>query len=143
MDKNLANKTDLEKKMKKVEDDHRRAERHTEIIDVDCVLDSFPSDLTSEKTVLQRGESFRAKTINVSETGMLINLGYLFPEQTIIEITVPGGQMTENQFKLKAKIAWTKRNAYKLFGRYAAGVHIVEGNKNYIKKLIQHFTEKK
>jgi hypothetical protein len=124
--------------MKATVNENRRAQRHTEIINVDCVLDSLPEDISSEKTVLKRGESFRARTINVSETGMLINLGYLIPERTIIEITVHEGAVVESEIKLKASVVWTKRNAYRLFGRYAAGVRIVNGDKTGIRKLIEN-----
>ena len=36
-------------------------------------------------------------------------------------------------------IAWTKRNAYKIFGRFAAGLHIEEGDKKDVDKLVEHF----
>ena len=119
--------------------EHRRAPRSTKILDVDCAVEKYPEDLYGEKAKLKVGDTFRAKTINVSETGVLINCDYLFPERTILSLKIPGGKVTEEQIRLKASIAWTKRNAYKIFGRYAAGLHIIEAKKEDIKKLVEHF----
>jgi hypothetical protein len=126
-------------KMKKPENEHRRAERHTKIINVECEVGRFPDDITGDKAKLKEGQSFRATTINVSETGMLVNCDFLFPERTTLKVVFPAGEILENQAKVKVEIAWTKRNAYKLFGRYSAGLHIVEAKKTDIEKLVQYF----
>ena len=125
--------------MKKTETEHRRAERFTKIINVDCEVKRFPDDLVGEKAKLKVGESFRATTINVSATGMLVNCDFLLPERTTLIITFPSGEVLESRAKVVCEIAWTKRNAYKLFGRYAAGIHIVEALASDIEKLVKHF----
>jgi len=127
--------------MKKPEHESRRAPRYTQIIDCDCKVDSFPEDLMSTNMPLKQGESFRAKTINVSTNGMLINCDYNLPERTILKIIIPAGEVTNEKFHLSVRIAWFKRNAYKLFGRYAAGLQIIEGDKLNIQKLIDYFKD--
>jgi hypothetical protein len=125
--------------MKKQGNDHRRAQRFTQIINVDCTIKRFPDDIMGEKAKLKEGGSFRATTINVSATGMLINCDFLLPDRTTLIVTFPAGEVLEERAKIVAEIAWTKRNAYKLFGRYAAGIHIVEALATDIEKLVKHF----
>ena len=127
--------------MKKPEHESRRTPRYTQIIDVDCRIDSFPDELMAVNMPLKQGESFRAKTINVSESGMLVNCDYSLPERTVLKIIIPAGEVTEEKFHLTVRIAWLKRNAYKLFGRYAAGLHIIDGDKLNIQKLIDYFKD--
>ncbi len=127
--------------MKKPERESRKYPRYTKILGVSCVVREFPMEVTGEKAKLKPGESFRATTINVSEEGVLLNCDFLFPDRTIIDITVHDDAVASEKFVIKGRIEWTKRNAYKIFGRYSAGVHIIEGQKEHIKKLIEHFSE--
>ena len=126
--------------MKEPGNDHRRAPRYTKIINVECTVNRFPDDITGEKSKLKENETFRATTINVSSTGMLVNCDFLLPERTTLTVTFPAGDILANKSAVKVSIAWTKRNAYKIFGRYAAGLHITEGKKEDIEKLVAHFT---
>ncbi len=125
--------------MKKTVREQRRATRLTRLVPIDCTLDAYPQDLINEKHLIKRGDGFRAKTINVSKTGMLLNLNYLFPERTTLDIKVPAGEATPIQFTMKVRVAWTKKNAYRIFGRYSAGVRIISGEKKFIKKLVDFF----
>ncbi len=125
--------------MKKPDKEARRAKRETKIIPVDCVVEKFPPDIYGEKFKLKPGDSFRGTTINVSETGMLINCDFVLPERTTIKVTIPGGEIKDTKIELKASIVRVKRNAYKIFGRYAVGLQIIEGKKEDIEKLIKHF----
>jgi hypothetical protein len=125
--------------MKKEIRESRKHPRYTKIIQVECTVDRFPDDLMGEKAKLKEGETFRATTINVSQTGMLINYSFILPERTTLKIEVNDEAVTKKTMRFKTRIAWTKRNAYKIFGRYAAGLHIEEGNKDDINKLVEHF----
>ncbi|PKL90691.1 MAG: hypothetical protein CVV21_11690 [Candidatus Goldiibacteriota bacterium HGW-Goldbacteria-1] len=127
--------------MKKDEREARKHPRFTKILNISAVLDRFPDDLTGEKSKLKQGESFRATTINVSEEGMLINCDFLLPERTTLKLEIHENAIAEDKFNLLVRIEWTKRNAYKIFGRYSAGLHILEGEKKHIEKLIEHFNE--
>jgi hypothetical protein len=75
----------------------------------------------------------------VSQTGMLINYDFILPERTSLKIVVNEEAVSKKPMHFKVRIAWTKRNAYKIFGRYAAGLHIEEGDKKDINKLVEHF----
>ncbi|MFP4465895.1 MAG: PilZ domain-containing protein [Candidatus Goldiibacteriota bacterium] len=127
--------------MKKPEKESRRHPRYTQILGVSCKVKHFPDDITGEKSKLHTGESFRATTINVSADGMLINCDFLFPERTTITVSVHDKAIDNEKFEILCRIEWTKRNAYKIFGRYAAGLHIIEGSRDKILKLIKHFSE--
>jgi c-di-GMP-binding flagellar brake protein YcgR len=124
--------------MKKDIKESRRHPRYTKIIQVECTVDRFPDDIMG-KSKLKEGETFRATTINVSQTGMLINYSFLLPERTLLKIEVSDEAVTKKTMYFSARIAWTKRHAYKIFGRFAAGLHIEEGDKDDIDKLVEHF----
>jgi hypothetical protein len=125
--------------MKKEMKESRKHPRYTKIIQMDCLVERFPDDVVGEKAKLKTGDNFRATTINVSETGMLINCDFLLPERTLIKMTVNDRSFSDKKLSFKARIAWTKRNAYKIFGRYAAGLHLEKGDKEDIERLVEHF----
>lgn len=125
--------------MKKESREARKHPRYTKIIQIECTVNRFPDDLMGDKAKLKVGETFRATTINVSQTGMLINYDFLLPERTSLDIVVNEEAVSKKPMHFKTRIAWTKRNAYKIFGRFAAGLHIEEGNKKDINKLVEHF----
>jgi hypothetical protein len=126
--------------MKKEMKEARKHPRYTKIIQMDCIIESFPDDIVGEKAKLKVGENFRSTTINVSETGMLINCDFLMPERTTIRMTVNDRSFSGKGLSFSARIAWTKRNAYKIFGRYAAGLHIEEANRDDVARLVEHFS---
>lgn len=126
--------------MKKEMKESRKHPRYTKIIQMDCTIERFPDDITGEKAKLKVGENFRATTINVSETGMLINCDFLMPERTVIRMTVNDRSFSGKKLSFTARIAWTKRNAYKIFGRYAAGLHMEQADKDDIQRLVEHFS---
>ncbi|MCX8093926.1 MAG: PilZ domain-containing protein [Candidatus Goldbacteria bacterium] len=127
--------------MKKQYKELRKFPRYTKIIQVECIVKSFPDDLIDKKSKIKPGETFRATTINVSQSGILINYDYILPERTILDLFVTDETIASknNPMKFEVKIAWTKRNAYKIFGRFSAGLHIIKGNKEDIDKLVEHF----
>lgn len=126
--------------MKKESKESRKHPRYTKIINIDCEVKRFPDDLMGDKAKLKEGAGFRATTINVSQTGLLINYDFILPERTIIEIIVNDKAIADKEIKFSACIAWTKRNAYKIFGRYAAGLHIEKADQKEIDKLVEHFS---
>lgn len=126
--------------MKKEIRESRKHPRYTKIINIDCEVKKFPEDLMGEKAKLKEGSNFRATTINVSQTGLLINYDFILPERTIIEITVNDKLISDKTIRFLACIAWTKRNAYKIFGRYAAGLHIEKAEQEEIDRLVEHFS---
>jgi len=120
--------------------EYRKHPRYTKIIQIDCMVKHFPEDLTGEKAKLKEGEAFRATTINVSQSGMLINYDFILPERTQVEVRINDSSVTDHEILFSVRIAWTKRNAYKIFGRFAAGLHIEKGNPEDIEKLVEHFS---
>jgi len=127
--------------MKKQYKESRKFPRYTKIIHVECTVKNFPEDLIDKKAKIKEGETFRATTINVSQSGILINYDYILPERTTLELAVTDDAIASrsNPMKFEVRIAWTKRNAYKIFGRFSAGLHIIKGNKADIEKLVEHF----
>ena len=119
--------------------EYRKHPRYTKIIQVECEVKRFPDDVYGDKAKIKEGQTFRATTINVSEAGMLINYDFILPERTLITVKVNDPSISEKEMKFDVRIAWTKRNAYKIFGRFAAGLHLEQAKKEEIEKLVEHF----
>jgi hypothetical protein len=127
--------------MKKRESrESRKHPRYTKIIQMNCRIEHFPDDLIGDKAKLKEGDSFRATTINVSETGMLINYDFLLPERTLLKMSVSDKTFGVKKISFFARVTWTKRNAYKIFGRFAAGLHLEKADKDDIAMLVEHFS---
>ena len=126
--------------MKKESREFRKHPRYTKIIQMECRIERFPEDLTGDKAKLKEGDNFRATTINVSETGMLINYDFLLPERTLLKMSVNDKTFGDKKISFFARVTWTKRNAYKIFGRFAAGLHLEKADKDDIARLVEHFS---
>lgn len=127
--------------MKKQYKELRKFPRYTKIIQVECTVKNFPEDLIDKKAKIKEGETFRATTINVSQSGILINYDYILPERTTLYLTITDDAIASKSkpIKFEVKIAWTKKNAYKIYGRFSAGLNIIKGDKEDIDKLVEHF----
>jgi len=100
----------------------RIAPRITTVVPVNCrVIASGASLLPSQRAAGGIAGSFPAKTINVSRDGMLINLEYDLVPGSQLEVSF-NAPSDDRPAKIIALVAWSRRNAINLFGRYAAGL---------------------
>lgn len=105
-------------------DEKRGTPRVTTVVPVTCrVVGHAVSSLPSRRGETARTIEFSAKTVNVSRDGVLINSETDLPPETQLEITLaaPGDG---HPIRIVTEVAWSRRNAMNLFGRYAAGLKV-------------------
>ena len=103
----------------------RKAPRITTVVPVTCRVTNegkvaLPSLRGGEQ---QRGTTFSARTVNVSREGILINSDTDLLTQTHLEISL-NAPTDGHPIRIAAEVAWSRRNAMNLFGRYGAGLKI-------------------
>ncbi len=102
----------------------RGTPRITTIVPVHCRVLALPvasTANTGRRGGNDRHPEFDAKTINVSRNGMLINTEVDLWPRTELEVTLTS-PVDGNQIRMTAEVAWSRRNAMNLFGRYGAGI---------------------
>lgn len=105
-------------------DEKRTAPRTTTIIPVKCIIvGPRASAPLSFRTRQAQGSEFPAKTINVSQEGLLINCESDLTVGTQLQISL-SAPTDGHSIQLHADVSWSRKNAINLFGRYAAGLKI-------------------
>ncbi len=102
----------------------RVSPRVTTVVPVHCrVTGHTGPTLPSQRGLRGIAQDFTAKTVNVSRDGVLINCEIDLPSQTQLELELraPGDG---HLIRILTEVAWSRRNAMNLFGRYAAGLKV-------------------
>jgi hypothetical protein len=118
----------------------RRSKRVTRVLPVDCTVLEF-ADNRVAKHVLNEGDSFGGRTINISKDGLLINSDYELDKKTKVEIQLSLSEGDKAKIRLTGEVAWAKRNAYDIHGRWAMGIRILEAKPADIFALADFFKE--
>jgi hypothetical protein len=118
----------------------RRNKRVTRVLPMDCKVLEFADNVLA-KHALKEGESFGGRTINISKDGLLINSDYELDKKTKVEITLSLNESGKHRIHLFGKVAWAKRNAYDIAGRWAMGIHIEEARPADILALADFFKD--
>ena len=101
----------------------RTSPRVTTVVPVQCrMMGQGAASLPSLRAADPKAK-FSAKTVNVSREGILINSDTDLVPTGLLEVafTAPGDGRA---IVFMADVAWSRRNAMNLFGRYAAGLKI-------------------
>jgi len=102
----------------------RVSPRVTTVVPVQCrVTGHAGPTLPSQRGVHGRSQDFAAKTVNVSRDGVLINCEIDLPSQTQLELELRA-PLDGRVIRIATEVAWSRRNAMNLFGRYAAGLKV-------------------
>jgi hypothetical protein len=121
-------------------DEIRSSKRVTRVLPVDCkVLDFVGSPVA--KHVLRKGDTFGGRTINISKDGLLINSDYELDSKTKIEVNLSLTPEDKAKIKVTGQVAWAKRNAFDIYGRWAMGIRIIEAKPADIFALADFFKE--
>lgn len=76
---------------------------------------------SNQRATPENSPEFDAKTINVSQGGMLLNTEMDLWPRTELELTLRS-PLDGRPMRITAEVTWSRRNAINLFGRYGAGV---------------------
>src|SRR4051812_25004390 len=121
-------------------DEVRRSKRVTRVLPVDCKIIDF-ADNRVAKHALAEGATFGGRTINISKDGLLINSDYELDKKTKIEVSLFLAEGDKTKIKLTGQVAWAKRNAFDIYGRWAMGIRIIEAKPADIFALADFFKE--
>jgi hypothetical protein len=111
---------------KKEDEETRGKKRVTTVLPVDCKLIELPT-LQTSANLLEVGQTFGGRTINVSESGLLINSDYQLDSGTKLEVLLVFDHHSQKKhIRLVAEVIRSRRNAYDLYGRWAMGMRVLE-----------------
>ena len=102
-----------------------RNPRFTQVLPIDLRVTAM-SPTAAGKPVIQLGQDFTGRTINLSADGLLINSDFELDRDTIMDVTIMTGQDGERPIHASVKVAWARRNAFDMFGRWAMGLRILQ-----------------
>ena len=119
-------------------ENQRRAERLTQVLPVDCKVIKNAS-VNAPRHYLKKGDTFGGRTINISKDGLLINSDHELDIKTQIMVTMSLDN-DHNQIKVLAEVAWVKRNAFDIYGRWAMGMKIQEIDEANFELLASFFS---
>jgi hypothetical protein len=71
------------------------------------------------------GDSFGGRTINLSQTGLQVHSDIELDAMSVVDVTVFLDR-PPNKITVRTQVAWAKRNAADLYGRWGMGLHIIE-----------------
>lgn len=105
-----------------VRQEKRATPRVTTVVPVHCRVLHLPVFTTENRRATpENNPEFEARTINVSQGGMLLNTEMDLWPRTELELTL-SSPIDGKPMRITAEVAWSRRNAMNLFGRYGAGV---------------------
>ena len=118
----------------------RRNQRVTRVLPIECKVLEF-ADHQVAKHALKEGDNFGGRTINISKDGLLINSDFELDKKTKVEITLSLNDSGKHRIHLFGSVAWAKRNAFDIYGRWAMGIHIDEARPADILALADFFKD--
>ena len=104
--------------------DQRSRDRITKVLPVDCTLISLPLNRTSPH-YLSAGDIFGGRTVNFSTSGLQVHSDIEFDPMTVLDVAVRTGRTTRT-VTVRTQVAWSKRNAFDIYGRWRMGMRIIE-----------------
>ena len=116
----------------------REKKRVTHVLPVECKVLGF-SPVSVAKHILKIGEIFGGRTINISMDGMLINSDYELDKGTLVDLTLSINESGKPKIHLIAEVAWARRNAYNIYGRWAMGMRIKTIKDSHLEALSEFF----
>jgi len=123
----------------KINEDTRKKRRITKVLPVDCRLVSLPLNRTSPHYI-NPGDSFGGRTINISQTGLQVHSDIELDPLTVVDVTVSLDRPPD-KVTVRTQVAWAKRNAADLYGRWSMGLHIIESRPGDLEALQTYYQQ--
>lgn len=119
--------------------DNRTKRRITTVLPVDCTILSLPLNRMTPH-YLGAGDSFGGRTINISLVGLQIHSDIELDAMTVLDVTVsldkPARLVT-----IRTQVAWAKRNAFDIYGRWRMGLRIIESRPGELETLHAYYKQ--
>jgi hypothetical protein len=110
--------------LRKPKEESRVKTRKTKVLPVDCTLVALPLNRTSPHH-LKAGDTFGGRTLNISKTGLQVHSDIELDPKSVVDVAVVL-QRPDTTITVRCEVAWAKRNAADLYGRWSMGLHITE-----------------
>jgi hypothetical protein len=124
--------------LRKSKEEIRTKRRITKVLPVDCTIVSLPLN-QSTPHFLGAGDGFGGRTINISQSGLQVHSDIELDPLTVVDVTVsldrPAKRVT-----VRTQVAWAKRNAADLYGRWALGLHIIDARPGELEILNAYYS---
>jgi hypothetical protein len=105
---------------------------------MDCTVVSLPLNRSTGHH-LGPGDTFGGRTINLSKTGLQVHSDYELDPKTVVDLTVTLDKTSRHSLTVRAQVAWAKRNAADLYGRWGMGLHIIEARPGDLDTLHEYY----
>ncbi len=123
---------------KKNDSESRDKLRITRVLPVDCKLIALPKVQISKHS-LKVGGVFGGRTINLSKNGMQIHSDFELDKKTVVEVTLALDSLHPKKIKMRVEVAWAKRNAAAIYGRWGMGMRIIQAHPEDLASLAALF----
>ena len=123
--------------LRKPKEDTRDKRRITKVLPVDCTLVSKPLNQITPH-YMGPGDNFGGRTINISQTGLQVHSDIELDPMTVLDVTVSLDRPPK-RVTVRTQVAWAKRNAVDLYGRWSMGLHIIESRPGDLEALHAYY----
>ena len=120
---------------KRTSSDSRNRKRITKVLPVDCTV----VDLPNVRVDLMEGSTFGGRTVNLSKTGIQIHSDYELDPKTVVDVVLSLDAPARRKVTVRVEVAWAKKNAIDLYGRWRMGMHIVKAKAIDLEDLHDYF----
>ncbi|MFI5355361.1 MAG: PilZ domain-containing protein [Desulfobaccales bacterium] len=124
--------------LRRPKEDSRGKRRITTVLPMDCTVVSLPLNRSTGHH-LGPGDNFGGRTINLSKTGLQVHSDYELDPKTVVDLTVTVNQPNLRPLTVRAEVAWAKRNAIDLYGRWGMGLRIIEARPGDLDALHDYY----
>jgi hypothetical protein len=118
--------------LRKPKEEARVKNRKTKVLPVDCTLVALPLNKVSSHS-LKPGDSFGGRTLNLSKTGLQVHSDFELDPKSMVDVTVTLAKPAT--VTVRCEVAWAKRNAADLYGRWSMGLRILESRPSDLEVL--------
>ncbi len=123
--------------LRRPKEEGRDKKRVTKVLPVDCKLVALPLNQSTQHH-LNEGDAFGGRTLNISRTGLQIHSDYELDPKTLVDAKLQLGE-GGRQVTVRLEVAWAKRNAAPIYGRWSMGLRITEAKQADLDALHAYF----
>ena len=123
--------------LRRPKEEGRDKKRVTKVLPVDCKLVALPLNQSTQHH-LAEGDTFGGRTLNLSRTGIQVHSDFELDPKSLVDVSLELGD-SGRRVTVRVEVAWAKRNAIPIYGRWSMGLHITEANPADLEALTAYF----
>jgi hypothetical protein len=123
--------------LRRPKEEGRDKKRVTKVLPVDCKVVALPLNQSTQHH-LTEGDTFGGRTINLSRTGLQVHSDFELDPKTLVDLGLQLGE-SGPRITVRVEVAWAKRNAAAIYGRWGMGLRIIEAKPADLEALYDYF----